>query len=312
MSENEDRIYDVAIIGGGPAGLTAAIYGARSGLSSVIIESVSAGGQMAQTEHLENYPGYSESTSGFDLSETMLEQAQSFGAEIVYDEVVSIEDSDDAKTLRCAFGDVRARSIIIATGARPAKLGIDKELELTGSGVSYCATCDGNFFRDKDVVIVGGGDTAVADAIYLSRICRKVYMVVRRDVLRATAIYHDRVKELDNVEILWNSIVERISDEDGSLCGVDARNRISDELRFLDVSALFVAIGTVPNTEFLCDMVELDQRGYVVADESCCTSAPGIFVAGDARTKRLRQVTTAVGDGANCIESVSEYLIDSH
>ncbi len=160
MSENEDRIYDVAIIGGGPAGLTAAIYGARSGLSSVIIESVSAGGQMAQTEHLENYPGYSESTSGFDLSETMLEQAQSFGAEIVYDEVVSIEDSDDAKTLRCAFGDVRARSIIVATGARPAKLGIDKELELTGSGVSYCATCDGNFFRDKDVVIVGGGDTA--------------------------------------------------------------------------------------------------------------------------------------------------------
>lgn len=307
---SDKRIYDVAILGAGPAGLTAGIYAARCGLDAVMIESLSAGGQMAQTEHLENYPGYASSTSGFELSETMLEQATSFGAEIIYDEVSSIVDGSEAKTIRCAFEDIDARAVVVATGARPAKLGIEKEEELTGSGVSYCATCDGNFFRGKSVAIVGGGDTAVADAIYLSRICEKVHLIVRRDVLRATAIYHERIGELDNVDIIWNSVVEAILDEDGMLAGLEIRNRITDELTRLDVSAMFVAIGTVPNTEFLSDIVELDQRGYVVADESCCSSVAGIFAAGDVRTKRLRQVTTAVADGANCIESVSEYLLD--
>ncbi len=309
MTTEANKMYDLAIIGAGPAGMTAGIYAARSGLDTVLIESLSPGGQMAQTEHLENYPGFAPSTSGFELSEIMQSQAESFGANIVYNEVVGIDIKDDIKTVRMAFGDLCARGIVVASGARPAMLGLDKEEELKGSGVSYCATCDGNFFKEKVVCIVGGGDTAVADAIYLSRICKKIYLIVRRDVLRATAIYHNRIKELDNVEILWNSVVERLIDDDGALCALDVRDRITDEVSRIDASALFVAIGTVPNTEFLDGVVELDQRGYIVADESCKSSVDGIFAAGDVRTKQLRQVTTAVADGANCIESVSEYLL---
>lgn len=304
-----DELYDVAIIGAGPAGMTAGIYAARSGLKCALIESLSPGGQMAQTEHLENYPGYASSTSGFELAEIMHSQAESFGAKTVYDEVLSIDASKPTKVIRMSFGEIEARSIVIATGARPAKLGLDKEEELTGSGVSYCATCDGNFFKGKIACIVGGGDTAVADAIYLSRICEKVYLIVRRDVLRATAIYHERIKKLNNVEIIWNSVIEKIIDEDGMLSGLDIRNRITDDITHLNTSALFVAIGTVPNSEFLDGVIELDQKGYIVADESCKTSAAGIFAAGDVRTKQLRQVATAIADGANSIESVSEYLL---
>lgn len=307
---NEKKIYDVAIIGAGPAGLTAGIYAARSGLRTALIESMSPGGQMAQTEHLENYPGYASSTSGYELAEVMQGQCDSFGVESIGDEVVEVDLKADVKHIKTAFGAYDAKTVVIATGARPAKLGIAGEEELTGSGISYCATCDGNFFRDKDVCIVGGGDTAAADAIYLSRICRKIYMVVRRDVLRATAIYHDRLEELTNVEIIWNSVIDEIVEDDGMLGALKIRNRLTDDISTLDVSALFVAIGTVPNTEFLSGKVELDQKGYVVADETCKSSVSGVFAAGDVRTKQLRQVTTAVGDGANCIEGVAEYLVE--
>lgn len=313
---NEDAVngnhllYDVAVIGAGPAGLTAAMYTARGGFSTAIIESVSPGGQMATTEHLENYPGFDRSTSGYELSEIMYRQAEAFGAQMIYDEVKSISADNDPKKLELYSHELEAKTVIVATGARPAKLGIPGEEELLGRGVSYCATCDGNFFRGKDVVIVGGGDTAAADAIYLSRICNKIAIFVRSDRLSATAIYHERLKELDNVDIVWNTIVTEIfPGEDGRVGGVSITNRDTGDMQRFDCSAVFVAIGSMPNSEFLDGQIELDPSGHIVADEMGITSAAGVFAAGDVRTKRLRQVTTAVADGALCAESASEYLM---
>ncbi len=309
MAEDVPKCYDTAIVGAGPAGMTAAMYCARAGLSCAIIEMLAPGGQMAQTEHLENYPGFNQSTSGYELSEIMSEQATSFGAEIVYDEVKSIDFGAQPKRIEMAYGTVYAKTIIIATGARPAKLGLSGEDELTGAGVSYCATCDGNFFKGKDVCVVGGGDTAVADAIYLSRICNKVSIIVRRDVLRATAIYNVKLKEFDNVDIVWNTIVEGIEESDGAVSGVRVKNVVSDETSEIACSALFVAIGTVPNTEFLDGKLELDHTGHIVTSDTGESSIPGVYAAGDVRAKKLYQVTTAVADGANAAEDVAEYLI---
>lgn len=303
------KVFDIAIIGAGPAGLTAAMYGARAGLSTAIIEQLSPGGQMAQTEHLENYPGFTMSTSGYELSEIMHEQSEHFGAETVYDEVVDVDLYSSPKVLKLASGDIEAKTVIIATGARPAKLGLQREAKLTGSGVSYCATCDGNFFKGQDVCVVGGGDTAAADAIYLSKICSNVYMFVRRDVLRATAIYNDKLQKLPNVHIIWNTVVESIQEEDLSVSGVHVKNKLTGEESDYKVSAVFVAVGTVPNTEFLDGKVTLDTTGHVVADETGRTSVPGVFAAGDVRTKTLRQVSTAVADGANCAEACAEYIM---
>ncbi len=303
-----ERIYDVAIIGAGPAGMTSALYACRAGFSCVMIESISYGGQLAQTEHLENYPGFNQSTSGFELSEIMFAQATSFGAEIIYDEVQSVWFENDVKTVVCAYESIQARSVIIASGARPATLGLPNEEALKGQGVSYCATCDGNFFKDEDVIVVGGGDTAAADAIYLSRICNTVRMIVRRDELRATAVYHHRLMELENVEIIWNSNVIRLLEDDGRLAGVVIRNNKTNEETTIDSRAVFVAIGTVPNVEFLGNTLELAPSGHVLAEADCRTSIEGVFAAGDVRTKPLYQVTTAVGDGANAVESCAEYL----
>lgn len=264
---------------------------------------------MAQTEHLENYPGFNQSTSGYELSEIMADQATSFGAETIYDQVTSVDFDAKPKILHTTSGDLKAKTVIIATGARPAKLGIDGEEALIGSGISYCATCDGNFFRDKVVCVVGGGDTAVADAIYLSRICKKVYIIVRRDVLRATAIYNAKLKEMDNVEIIWNTIVKEFVEEDGMLSGVKLHNLNTNEDGTLDVSACFVAVGTVPNDEFLDGAVELDEHGRIVTKPTGETSVPGVYAAGDVRSKKLYQVTTAVADGANAAEDAAEYLI---
>ncbi len=309
MEKDPNKTYDVAIIGAGPAGLTAAMYCARAGLSTVMIESISYGGQLAQTEHLENYPGFVQSTSGYELSEIMHGQAEHFGAETIYDEVTGVDFNCEPKMLTMAYGALFARVIIVATGARPAKLGIAHEDELKGSGVSYCATCDGNFFKEKVVGIVGGGDTAAADAIYLSRICPKVFMFVRRDELRATAIYHEKLKSLPNVQIVWNTVVEEILEEDGAVSGVRVIDRVSREQRELSLSALFVAVGTTPNTEFLDGKLELDQSGHIVTDELGRTSVPGVFAAGDVRAKALRQVSTGVGDGANAADAAADYLL---
>lgn len=304
-----DTVYDTLIIGAGPAGMTAAMYCARAGLNCAVLEMLSPGGQLAQTEHLENYPGFNQSTSGYELSEIMAEQATSFGAKILYDQVVGVDFSKCPKVLKTVDGDMRAKTVIVASGARPAKLGIAKEEELTGSGVSYCATCDGNFFRGKDVCVVGGGDTAVADAIYLSRICKKVYIIVRRDVLRATAIYNSKLKEMSNVDIVWNTIVKEFIDDDGVLSGVKLHNNNTGEDSELDVAACFVAVGTVPNDEFLDGALEMDEYGRIVTKPSGETSVPGVYAAGDVRSKKLYQVTTAVADGANSAEDAAEYLI---
>lgn len=308
MADGE-KIYDVAVLGAGPAGMTASMYCSRAGLSCAMVEMLSPGGQMAQTEHLENYPGFAESNSGFELAEIMNKQTESFGTETVYDEVVGVELEDKVKTIKLAYGELKSKSVIIATGARPAKLGIEGEDRLVGSGISYCATCDGNFFRGKDVCIVGGGDTAAADAIYLSRICNKVFMIVRRDVLRATAIYNNKLKEIENVEIIWNTTIDSIIEEDEMVAGVKIKNKLSGETKDLPVSAIFVAVGTVPNVEFLGAVLERDRYGHVVANEMGKTAIPGVFAAGDVRAKRLYQVTTAVGDGANAAEEAAEYLM---
>ena len=308
-TNREEKVYDVAIVGAGPAGLTAAMYAARAGLDTALLENLSPGGQLAQTEHLENYPGFTMSQSGYELSQIMHEQAEHFGAHTVYDEVTDVALEGPVKRLHLPSGHIDTRTVIIATGARPAKLGIEREAKLTGSGVSYCATCDGNFFKGRDVCIVGGGDTAAADAIYLSRICNKIYLFVRRDVLRATAIYYDKLKNLPNVQIVWNTVVEEIVEEDGAVAGVRVRDRLTGNETAYEVAALFVAVGTVPNSEFLDGKIELDQTGHVVADETGRTSVPGVFAAGDVRTKMLRQVSTAVADGANCAEACAEYLL---
>ena len=308
QDDRSASIIDVAIIGAGPAGMTAGMYASRAGLDVVMFERIAPGGQLAQTEHLENYPGYAQSTSGFELAMSMHEQASIFGAKLIGEEVVGVDFSEEPKRIETAFGSYRARSVIVATGARPTRLGLPLENELQGRGVSYCATCDGNFFRGVDVVVVGGGNTAAADALYLSRICHKVYVVHRRNQLRATAIYHKRLADIDNIEFLWNSELVQFLAEDGYLGAVRVRSSVSGEERDISCGGCFIAIGTTPNTEFLAGSLQLDSTGYVMADELGVTAVPGVYVAGDVRAKALRQVVTAVSDGANCAEAAAEYL----
>lgn len=303
-----DEVIDVAVIGAGPAGLTAGLYAARAGLNAVVFERISPGGQLAQTEHMENYPGFPEGANGFELAFAMKQQADRFGVNHIGEEVLGVDFTQDPKVLKTAFNEYRAKSVIIATGARPRKLGLELEEELQGRGVSYCATCDGNFFRDKEVMVVGGGNTAAGDAIYLSRICKKVYLVHRRDKLRATAIYHKRLEDLPNLEFVWNAVPRKLVADEGKLAGVRVEVLTTGEERDIPVDGLFVAVGTEPNTEFLEGALTLDETGYVVADETGATDVPGVYVAGDVRTKALRQVVTAVADGALCAEEAAEYL----
>lgn len=310
VREPEAQLLDLAIIGAGPAGMTAALYASRAGLSVAMFERIMPGGQLAQTEHLENYPGYAQSTSGFELALSMHSQAVSFGAQLISEEVLSVDFSEPVKKIVTASSSYSAKSVIIASGARPTRLGLPHEDELQGRGLSYCATCDGNFFRGMDVVVVGGGNTAAADALYLSRICNKVYVVHRRDKLRATAIYHKRLEGIENIEFVWNSEVEEFLPENGMMAGVRLVNNVTGEHSEIACQAVFVAIGTTPNTECLRGALELDPAGYVIADEVGRTAIPGVFVAGDVRAKDLRQVVTAVSDGANCAEAAAEYLAE--
>lgn len=302
------EVIDVAVIGAGPAGLTAGLYAARAGLNAVLFERIAPGGQLAQTEHMENYPGFPEGSNGFELAFAMKQQADRFGVSHVGEEVTAVDFTQNPKLLKTAFKEYRAKSVIIATGARPRKLGLELEEELQGRGVSYCATCDGNFFRDRTVMVVGGGNTAAGDAIYLSRICKKVYLVHRRDKLRATAIYHKRLEDLPNLEFVWNAVPRKLVADEGMLAGVRVEMLETGEERDIPVDGLFVAVGTEPNTEFLDGALTLDETGYIVADESGQTEVPGVYAAGDVRTKGLRQVVTAVADGALCAEEAAEYL----
>lgn len=307
---SETKLYDVAVIGSGPAGMTAALYAARAGLSVALFERMMPGGQMAETEKIENYPGFPEGVSGYDLALSMSQQAARFGVEEVAEEVERIDLSAEPRVIATPYRTVEAKAVIVATGARPRKMDLRNNAELEGHGISYCATCDGNFFRGKKVVVIGGGDTAAADAIYLSRVCEEVTIIYRRSQLRATRVYHDVLEGLENVRFEWDSVVEEAYAYDGKLSGVRVRNVQTGEQKELSCAGMFVAIGTVPNTEFLAGALPLDEGGYIVAGEGCATSVPGVFAAGDVRAKSLRQVATAVADGANAAEAAAEYVAE--
>lgn len=300
--------FDVAVVGAGPAGMTAGLYAARAGLRVCMFDAVGYGGQLAQTDWIENYPGFPEGANGFDLADMMKGQADRFGVEEIDCPVNAVERMREGFGLETECGFRTARTVVLATGARPRKLDVPGVADLEGRGVSYCATCDGSFFRGKDVAVVGGGDTAVADVLYLARLCRKVYLVHRRDQLRAAAVYLERLQKLENVELVWNSVVTQVGSDQGALSWVEIKDVKSDQRRVLDVAGLFVAVGTVPNTEFAAGAVPLDDYGYVVAAEDGVTTVPGLFAAGDVRTKGLRQVVTAVSDGANAAQSAIAYL----
>ena len=307
---SEANRFNVAIIGQGPAGMTAALYAGRAGLSTVSFERMGPGGQMTATDALDNYPGFAEGAEPFALSFAMSAQAARFGAQAKTDEVVGLDLASTPKRIVTASGEeYAADAVILAMGAAPRPLGIPHEDELRGKGISYCATCDGGFFKDKVAVVVGGGNTAVEDAMYLANICTEVHLVHRRDALRADAIYAKPLGELKNVTKHMSAAVDGVREEDGRVAGVLIRDLATGEVTDLDASALFVAVGSLPKSDILRDTgIELDERGYVVAGEDGKTSIPGVFAAGDVRTKQLRQVATAVGDGANAAASASEFL----
>ena len=300
---------DVIIIGGGPAGYTAALYAARSGLSTLVIEKFSAGGQMTLTSQIDNYPGFEEGVDGFELAEKMQAGAERFGAKTELAEVYSVELKDAIKKVNTSEGTFYGKVVVISTGASPRELGLENEQSLVGRGVNYCAACDGMFFRGKNVAVVGGGNSAAADALLLSRICEKVTVVHRRNELRATKVYHEPLMQAENVDFAWDSVVTDLIYEDG-FKGVRLKNVKTEEEKELSCDGIFVSVGRKPVTEFLGGQVELDVSGYIVADESTRTNLPGVFAVGDVRTKVLRQVVTAVADGANASHSIDEYLAE--
>ena len=304
---NKKHIYDVIIIGGGPGGYTAALYSTRAGLDTLLLEKMAAGGQMALTAEIDNYPGFDEGIDGYSLGEKMRAGAERFGARTEMTEVQALELETEIKTVRTSEGEYYGRSVILSTGAAPRELGIAGENELIGRGVHYCAACDGMFYRGKTVVVVGGGNTAAEDAVLLSRICEKVILVHRRDKLRATKVYHEPLKKASNVEFVWNSTVTELLREDG-LTGIKVKNVQTGEETEIACDGVFVSIGRKPATELVKGQLELDEGGYVIADETTRTNLPGVFAAGDLRTKALRQIVTAASDGAVAAYYAEEYL----
>ena len=302
-----DKIYDMIIIGGGPAGYTAALYGARAGLSTLIMEKMAVGGQMALTDKIDNYPGFEDGIEGFSLGEKMKNEAERSGARTVFATVLSADLKSDPKVIKTSDDIFYGRTVVIATGAEPRELGVAMEKELVGRGVSYCATCDGMFFKGKTVVVVGGGNTAAADILLLSRVASKVFVVHRRDTLRASKIYHETLMKAENVEFFWDSQVTGILSDD-KVTGVRIKNINTGDERKLSCDGIFVAIGRKPASELAAGQLDLDERGYVIADESTKTNIPGVFAAGDVRTKVLRQVITAASDGAMAARYAEEYL----
>ncbi len=303
------HIYDMIIIGGGPAGYTSALYASRAGFDTVIIEKMSVGGQMMLTDVIDNYPGFPQGVDGFTLSENMRLSAERFGATTMYDEVVKVQLNSEIKEVETAYsGKLYAKTVVIATGANPRELGLENEQELLGSGIHYCAHCDGRFYKDKVAVVVGGGNSAVSDALYLSHLCKKVYLVHRRDVLRATKIYHDQIEKAENIEFCYNSVLSKVESENSKVSSVSLVDVKTSEKRDIDCDGVFISIGRKPATDFLEDALELDSGGYIVADESTKTSIDGVFAVGDVRTKVLRQVVTAVSDGAVAVHYAEEFL----
>ncbi len=308
MEQMLDQVLDIVVIGAGPAGMAAGIYAKRAGLSSIILEKTGiSGGQVLSTYEVDNYPGLP-MKSGFELSEEFRMHAERLGVSIKAATVDKITEQGNLKRVITDEGDYLTRAVIVATGADHARLGVPGEEELAGMGVSYCATCDGAFFRGRTVAVIGGGDVAVEDAIFLARGCEKVYLIHRRDELRAAKILQESLKKLPNVEILWDSELKEIHGED-QVDEILVYNKKTQQSEMLSVSGVFMAVGTIPNTGFIKDVVETDEKGYVVADETCATSVCGIYAAGDVRTKQLRQIITAASDGANAVTAIEQYLL---
>ena len=306
----ENKIYDMMVIGGGPGGYTAALYAARAGLSVAVVERMSAGGQMALTHQVDNYPGFAQGIEGFLLGLNMQEQAQRFGAETIYADVTELELLQNPKVIKTSAGVFQSRTVALSTGANPRTLGLPREQELTGQGVHYCAACDGMFYKGKAVVLVGGGNSAAADALILSRIAKKVYLVHRRDTLRATKIYHEPLMQAENVEFMWNSTVSELY-HDGRMKGVQLKNLVSGEVKDIECDGMFISVGRSPASALVAGQLELDEGGYIIAGESTATNIPGVYAVGDVRTKRVRQIVTAVADGAVAAHMAEEYLAEN-
>lgn len=303
------HIYDMIIIGGGPGGYTAALYAARAGLDVIVLEKLSAGGQMALTSQIDNYPGFEDGIDGFTLGEKMQAGAEKFGAKTEYAEVFSVDLKSIPKVVETSEGTFYGHTVVLATGASPRDLGVSGEKELVGRGVHYCSACDGMFYKGKTVVIVGGGNTAAADAFVLSRIAKKVILVHRRDTLRATKVYHDPLRRAENVDFRWNSTVsEFISDE--KVTDVKIKDVNTGEESVINCDGVFISVGRKPATELVKDQLELDSGGYVIADESTKTNIPGVYAVGDVRIKKVRQIVTAVADGAVAAHEAEEYLAE--
>ena len=304
---SEIHVYDMIVVGGGPGGYTAALYVARAGLDTLVLEKLSAGGQMALTEMIDNYPGFEDGIDGFTLAEKMQQQAERFGAKSAYAQVERMDLTASPKVLETSEGTFHARTVVLATGANPRELGLPYESALTGRGVAYCAACDGMRYKGKTVVVVGGGNSAAADAMLLSRIAQKVILVHRRDTLRATKIYHEPLMQAENLEFRWNSVVTELLHED-KLTGVKLKNVDTGEEDIIPCDGVFISVGRKPATELVQGQLELDRSGYIIADETTATNLPGVYAVGDVRTKPLRQVVTAVADGATAVHMAEEFL----
>lgn len=304
---DKTHVYDMVIVGGGPGGYTAALYAARAGLDTLVLEKLSAGGQMVQTDQIDNYPGFEDGIDGFSLAEKMQKQAERFGAKSEYAEVSRLNLTADPKVLETSEGTFCGKTVVLASGAVPRELGVAKEAELAGRGVAYCAACDGAFYRGKTVVVVGGGNSAAADALLLSRIAKNVILVHRRDTLRATRIYHQPLLSRENVEFRWNSMVTELLHHD-HLTGVRLRDMITGAESTVKCDGVFISVGRKPASDLVKDQLEVDRGGYIIADETTKTAIPGVYAVGDVRTKPLRQIVTAIADGAAAVHMAEEYL----
>ena len=307
MKSGTPNTYEVIIIGGGPAGLTAGLYTARSKLSTLLIESALLGGQMITTDLIENYPGFPEGITGAELSGLMEEQARRFGAKTVTQEVIEVGLQDDMKVVKTHESNYLCEALIICTGTEYRKLGVPGEKEFTGKGVSFCSTCDAAFFKDCQIVVVGGGDSALTEAIFLTKFAKEVTVIHRRDALRGTKIYQERAFANPRIKFLWNSLVQEIKG-DKTVQSILVKNVKTNEVREFQTEGVFLFVGLLPRTQFLKGLVKLDEGGYIITDEKCETSVKGIFAAGDCRKQLLRQIATAVGDGATAAFAVEKYL----
>ena len=307
MGEKKGNTYEVIILGGGPGGLTAGLYTSRARLHSLLIESALFGGQMVTTDLVENYPGFPQGITGDELSRLMEEQAKRFGLETVCQEVVEVKVEGEMKVVRTHEGVFRSEALIVSTGTEYRKLGVPGEKEFTGRGVSFCSTCDGAFFQDRKIVVVGGGDSALTEALFLTKFVNELTIIHRREALRATKIYQERAMANPKIKFIWNSVIQEIKG-DSVVRSVVVKNVKSGETKEVETDGAFLFIGLVPRTKFLKSLVQMDDAGYVITDANCETSVKGIFAAGDCRKTLLRQITTAVGDGATAAFAVEKYL----